>query len=317
MRTKNFIGTLVLCTSSILAAEPWTENFEAAVKQAAESDRLVLAVFSGSDWCGPCKQLKKNVFDTEEFARYAQEHFIPVELDFPRNKAQSDSIKKQNKELQTKYQITGYPTVLVLSPKGDVYGGFIGNYGSTDRVRPVLDQAIKTGRTIEAARAKAETAQGEEKVKALLEAYRALPEAIRSHHQRLIDEIMAIDENDISGLKAERKEEEEGQRQAEYCSAQLREAARQGNEALLMKIDELLQQKLKAPTKLHLLQGKAQMLLSMAKSDADIQSILDTCDEMIKIRPEDKEQIEQMKMRIRENKDRIFENNKTHQENRG
>lgn len=74
--------------------------------------------FTGSDWCGWCIKLKKEVFDTKEFKEYADKNLVLVEIDFPRKKAQSEELKKANRALQAKYKIEGYPTIIVLNAEG-------------------------------------------------------------------------------------------------------------------------------------------------------------------------------------------------------
>jgi len=102
------------------AADPWLTDMKAAMDQAKKTKKPILADFTGSDWCGWCIKLKDEVFSTPEFRKWAKENVILLELDYPRNKPQSDELKKQNEELRTKYKIAGYPTVLFLDAKGKV-----------------------------------------------------------------------------------------------------------------------------------------------------------------------------------------------------
>lgn len=102
------------------AAEGWETNFEAASKNAKESGKFMLLDFTGSDWCGWCIKLNKEVFSQDSFKAFAEESLVPVMLDFPRRKPISDELKKQNAELAAKYGVRGYPTVILLSPEGDL-----------------------------------------------------------------------------------------------------------------------------------------------------------------------------------------------------
>jgi len=95
-------------------AGKWHHEWEKAKKLAKATGRPILADFTGSDWCGWCIKLKKEVFDTDEFRKWAAKNVILLELDFPKTKAQSDELKKQNRELQQKFEIRGYPTILFL-----------------------------------------------------------------------------------------------------------------------------------------------------------------------------------------------------------
>jgi protein disulfide-isomerase len=103
-------------------ADPWMTDFKAACAAAKKAKKPILADFTGSDWCGWCIKLKDEVFSTPEFKAWAAKNVILLEVDFPRQKEQSEDLKKQNKELGTKYQVGGYPTVLFLDAKGKVLG---------------------------------------------------------------------------------------------------------------------------------------------------------------------------------------------------
>jgi thioredoxin-related protein len=102
------------------AGEDWKTDFDAAMKKAKEDGKYVLVDFSGSDWCGWCIRLDREVFAKKEFKAYAKESLVLVLLDFPRRKAQSAEMKKQNRALLQKYGVRGFPTVLLLSPKGEI-----------------------------------------------------------------------------------------------------------------------------------------------------------------------------------------------------
>lgn len=93
----------------------WHINFDKASKESMKTDKPILANFTGSDWCGWCKKLKREVFDTPIFKKWAEENVVLLELDYPRRVKQSDEIKKQNKELQQFFQVRGYPTLHLFS----------------------------------------------------------------------------------------------------------------------------------------------------------------------------------------------------------
>jgi len=116
---KNLIALTILIgyIPTLNAGEGWLTNIEKAKKQA--KGKMILVEFTGSDWCPPCKALKKNVFNTDKFKAYAKENLVLVELDFPRGK--SKLTKEQsayNKAQAKKFGIRGYPTVFLLDPSG-------------------------------------------------------------------------------------------------------------------------------------------------------------------------------------------------------
>jgi len=100
----------------------WLTDLPKAQAQAKKENKLVMLDFTGSDWCGWCIKLNKDVFSKPEFVKYAKENLVLVEVDFPRRKQQSDEQKKANQALQEKYKIEGYPTIIVLNADGKKVG---------------------------------------------------------------------------------------------------------------------------------------------------------------------------------------------------
>ena len=104
----------------IASAGEFKTDFAAAQAEAAESKKSMLVIFTGSDWCPPCKALHKNIFSKEEFVKGAEKDFVIVELDYPRKKEQTDALKKQNKKvgLQEGFLLPeGSPKILFVLPR--------------------------------------------------------------------------------------------------------------------------------------------------------------------------------------------------------
>ncbi len=100
----------------------WTEKYDDAIAASKKSGLPILADFTGSDWCGWCIKLHKEVFDTQEFKDWAAKNVVLLELDFPQKKAQDAALKAKNKELYDKYKVEGYPTIVILDTTGKKLG---------------------------------------------------------------------------------------------------------------------------------------------------------------------------------------------------
>ena len=96
----------------------WSTDLPAAIAQAKKEKKMVLMDFTGSDWCGWCIKLNKEVFNTDDFAKYAAENLVLVELDFPNKKKQTAELKKANEALKEKYGADGFPTIVVVNSEG-------------------------------------------------------------------------------------------------------------------------------------------------------------------------------------------------------
>ena len=94
----------------------WHTDVNKAVNISVETGKPLFFFFTGSDWCGWCKKLVKEVFVKQEFKAWAEKNAILVELDFPRRTPISDDLKKQNRELGNMFGVRGYPTGWLVTP---------------------------------------------------------------------------------------------------------------------------------------------------------------------------------------------------------
>jgi protein disulfide-isomerase len=106
------------------AAPPpgWTDDYAKAVEQAKTENKKLLLDFTGSDWCGYCKLLDKEVFGTPKFKDWAKQNVVLVEVDFPRKKQPTHKLQAQNADLKGKFPFNGYPTIVILDSDGKELG---------------------------------------------------------------------------------------------------------------------------------------------------------------------------------------------------
>ncbi len=122
---KNLFLGIAFITSSVSCAQHWETSWKEASAKATKTDHNIVLVFSGSDWCGPCIKLDQNIWQSPEFQKYAETHWILLRADFPRKKANKLSAEQtaQNAKLAEKYNQNGYfPLVVILNCHGKVLG---------------------------------------------------------------------------------------------------------------------------------------------------------------------------------------------------
>lgn len=115
-------GLWVSCNNAPAATakdEAWVADFEQVKAAAAEQDRPILVNFTGSDWCGWCIRLEREVFSTDEFKAFAEQHLILSVIDFPRKMQQTEELVNQNRQLSQQYGVQGFPTILLLDADGN------------------------------------------------------------------------------------------------------------------------------------------------------------------------------------------------------
>jgi len=124
----------------------WSTDLPKALEQAKAEKRAVLMDFTGSDWCPPCKVLHKKVLTAKEFEDYAETNLVLVLVDFPQRKPQTEELKKANAELHEKFEIEGFPTLVLVDADGKVLKKYLGYDGAKPgEVVEDLEKARKGG----------------------------------------------------------------------------------------------------------------------------------------------------------------------------
>ena len=95
----------------------WHTDLSKAVSISINKKKPIMLFFTGSDWCGWCMRLKKEVFNHEKFKIWSDDQIILVELDFPRRKKLEPNILNQNRELARIFGVSGYPTCWLVKPQ--------------------------------------------------------------------------------------------------------------------------------------------------------------------------------------------------------
>lgn len=125
MKKSIGIFTVILFSIFQLHAQEWQTDFDTAKQLASQKDEPIVLVFQGSDWCAPCIKLDREIWSSDEFKNYSKEHFVMLQADFPRKKANAlpDAQQEKNNKLAEKYNTQGYfPFVVVLDKNGKVLG---------------------------------------------------------------------------------------------------------------------------------------------------------------------------------------------------
>lgn len=101
----------------------WEKDFTKATKKAKKEKKPLLLFFTGSDWCGTCKMLVSDFFNSEKFLKTKVNGFIFYKVDEPKNRDLiTPQQRKDNLKLKSKYKIKGLPVVLIINSRGREIG---------------------------------------------------------------------------------------------------------------------------------------------------------------------------------------------------
>lgn len=114
--------SIVLLTS-LFSSATWLGDFALARAEASKTHKLILINFSGSDWCGPCIRLRKEILESDAFETFANSHLVLVRADFPRQKKNQPSKEQitRNEKLADKYNADGkFPYTVLVDENGKI-----------------------------------------------------------------------------------------------------------------------------------------------------------------------------------------------------
>ena len=147
-----FSLTLTINVFSQQVQNEWYTDFNEAIEVSDKTDKPLMLFFTGSDWCGWCKKLVREVYKTPEFSKWARKNVVLVDIDFPRRSKLPENIQKQNKQLAQMFGVRGYPTIWftypVLDKKTKKYDITSNKLGSTGYVAGGPSEWIKRSNQI-------------------------------------------------------------------------------------------------------------------------------------------------------------------------
>lgn len=113
--TRQTLTMLFFLASLLHAKSQVFDNAEEAFRKAAETDKTVLLIFAGSDWCAPCIRFDKNILSDKQFQDFAAGRLVILKADFPQRKKLSKALQQQNDALAEQYNPAGiFPSLVLL-----------------------------------------------------------------------------------------------------------------------------------------------------------------------------------------------------------
>lgn len=258
---------MAACVAPAFASVEWMTDLPAAQQKAGQEGKAVFVNFTGSDWCGWCVRMHKAVYSTQRFENFISDKFVPMEVDIPNRNDFDAQLRVRNEQLCVRYNVQGFPTALILSPQGDVIGGFNGAIMDQNKVETVLTAALANLKKLN----EAEKLDGSEKAKAMFAVYSSLEPRLRDCAHELAAKIAELDTANETGIKRMLAAKAQQQQVMEKLSKLQGDNAAQQAIAI---IDEALAGDF-PENRNNLLNLKAQILTEMATTKEDILKIRD------------------------------------------
>jgi len=189
--------------SPVNAGDPgFTEDAKEAIARAADQEKDIIFLFTGSDWCPPCMKLEEEVLSEKDFLFEVSKDYVLVKLDFPKSTIQREELVRQNKEYGKKFGVEGYPTLVLtdnqLKPfafAGYESGGFKNYLALLENARVLRVERDKNLK-------EAEGKKGAERAKLLdLAIGKMREEIVRVYYADVIAEIVELDSDNSLKLR--------------------------------------------------------------------------------------------------------------------
>lgn len=200
MKLFSLFAATSCLVAPVFATAEWHTDYDEAREKALAEDKSLLIFFTGSDWCGWCASLRREVLDTPEFLQFASERFVLLEIDLPNDTSRiSADTLLQNRDLVARYNITMFPTLIATSPDGVLLGGIAGGRNERAAVIAPLRQADENAALLK----RAASVQGTQRASVLMRFYLNIPAPFRDNMSALREEIAALDTEEETGIHAE------------------------------------------------------------------------------------------------------------------
>ncbi len=127
--------------STLLASPtrgPWENSETLARQRSSREGKPLLIWFTDSQGSPMCKAVSDELFSTSDFGSWATEKIVRLKIDvLPSKDAMKDMdlstaedyrarVRSYNAELKKRYKVMGYPSLVMLSPSGEVVGKYRG-----------------------------------------------------------------------------------------------------------------------------------------------------------------------------------------------
>lgn len=141
----NKVFLLIICLVAAFACPAQIlSDPQEAFKIAAQRDKNILLVFSGSDWCIPCIQFEKKVLSDSAFVNFAAQNLVLLKVDFPQKKKIPANLKSQYETLAEQYDPTGnFPYIVLITPDKKLLANFTYQSQSANTFISQLKAVIK------------------------------------------------------------------------------------------------------------------------------------------------------------------------------
>ena len=108
------------------------EEFTAAVQKAGEEEKIVFLFFE-AEWCGLCKQMRREVFPQKDVQQKFDEGFIPASIDIESDQKLLYKDKQlSERAFSHQMRIDATPTLMFMNSEGDVIGRYRGFIEKTE-----------------------------------------------------------------------------------------------------------------------------------------------------------------------------------------
>lgn len=170
-----FVMTLTLQAQGV-SFEPEGTTLEEAAAKAKKENKLVF-VDCFTQWCGPCRNMARNVFPQEKVGAFMNPRFVSITIDME---------SQYGAPLAKSWQVSAYPTFIIFNSDAQEVGRFVGGSDADGLIARVKEKSRDNGSAALEARWNA----GERDEAFLLEYLKSLNASYKNTQANLVAEAL-------------------------------------------------------------------------------------------------------------------------------
>ena len=274
------VALVTLWITAGVADAQWETDVEKGAQAAIKDDKDILLLFTGEQWCPPCKKLKEEVLTADGFVEEISADFVLIKLDFPADRDPAEAKQPKFKWAQ-RFGVTGYPTVVLTDATMKPFA--IAGYepGGVENYLGMLSEHRRSRQNRDDNFAKAQKAEGPEKARLLDKALSGMDEIIVPiYYADVIKQIVELDSDDALGLRTKWNGDADAEMRKVIMTDLMLIARMEKHDKAIQMIDEVMDElDFSVEQTLEILQIK----LGIVKKMNDDQAIDALLDEMINL----------------------------------
>src|ERR1700684_3573017 len=119
-----YLFCIMFFLPSLISAQEKGIHFEqgltwAEVKEKAQQEGKYIFMDCYASWCGPCKEMDRDIYTNERLGEYMNTHFVSIKVQMDTSRQDNENVQEwysSAQNIRNEFKINAFPSYLFFSP---------------------------------------------------------------------------------------------------------------------------------------------------------------------------------------------------------